>query len=92
MRIEAYNAVSQVYQSNKKTSNMTNPVANANDKFEISQTAKYYQVAKQAVSIAPDIREDKVADIKARMSSGTYTVKPEDFADKVISNASTITF
>jgi len=92
MRIEAYNAVSQIYQSNSKMATKTNPIANANDKFEISQTAKFYQVAKQAVSVAPDIREDKVADIKAKMSSGTYTVKPEDFADKVIENASTITF
>jgi len=92
MRIEAYNAVSQIYQSNSKMVAKTNSVANANDKFEISQTAKNYQVAKQAVSVAPDIREDKIADIKAKMSSGTYTVKPEDFADKVLNNASTITF
>jgi len=92
MRIEAYNAVSQVYQSNTKMANTTNPVANSNDKFEISQTAKYYQVAKQAVSAATDIREDKVADIKAKMSSGTYTVKSEDFADKVINNALPIIF
>ena len=92
MRIEAYNAISQVYQSNSKMVTKTNSVANANDKFEISQTAKSYQVAKQAVSVAPDIREDKVADIKAKMSAGAYTVKPEDFADKIMSNASTITF
>ena len=92
MRIEAYNAVSQVYQSNTKLTAKTNPVANANDKFEISQTAKSYQIAKQAVSAAPDIRQDKVADIKAKMSSGTYTVKSEDFADKVMSSASTLTF
>lgn len=92
MRIEAYNAVSQIYQSNSKMATNTNPVANDNDKFVISETAKYYQVAKQAVSVAPDIREDKVADIKAKMSSGTYTVKSEDFADKLINGASTITF
>ena len=92
MRIEAYNAVSQIYQSNSKMVAKTNSVANANDKFEISQTAKNYQVAKQAVSVAPDIREDKVADIKAKMSSGAYTVKSEDFADKVLNSASTITF
>jgi len=92
MRIEAYNAISQVYQSNTKMAGKTNPVENANDKFEISQIAKSYQVAKQAVSVAPDIRADKVADIKAKMSSGTYTVRAEDFADKVMSSASTITF
>ena len=92
MRIEAYNAVNQVYQSNRKMATKTDSVASASDKFEISQTAKSYQVAKQAVNAAPDFREDKVADIKAKMSSGTYTVKAEDFADKVMSNASTITF
>jgi len=92
MRIEAYNAVSQVYQSNTKMVSKTNPVANVNDKFEISQTAKSYQVAKQAVSAAPDIRQDKVADIMAKMSSGTYTVKSEDFADKVMDSASTLIF
>ena len=92
MRIEAYNAVSQVYQSNTKLVAKTNTIANANDKFEISQTAKSYQVAKQAVNAAPDIRQDKVADIKAKMSAGAYTVKPEDFADKVMGSASTLIF
>ena len=92
MRIEAYNAVNQVYQSNRKMATKTDSVASASDKFEISQTAKSYQVAKQAVNAAPDIREDKVADIKAKMSSGTYTVKSEDFADKVINNALPIIF
>lgn len=92
MRIEAYNAINQVYQTNTKMAAKTNKTADANDKFEISQTAKSYQVAKQAVSAAPDIREDKVAEIKAKMASGTYTVSAEDFADKVLDSASTITF
>lgn len=92
MRIEAYNAINQVYQTNSKMVTKTNATAGSNDKFEISQTAKSYQVAKQAVSAASDIREDKVAEIKAKMASGTYTVSAEDFADKVLDSTSTITF
>lgn len=92
MRIEAYNAISQVYQANSKMATKTNATASSNDKFEISETAKSYQVAKQAVSAAPDIREDKVAEIKAKMASGTYTVSAEDFAEKVLDSTSTITF
>lgn len=92
MRIEAYNAVSQVYQSNTKPVAKTNTVSKTNDQLEISQTAKNYQVAKQAVSTAPDIREDKVADIKAKMASGTYTVSAQDFADKILGDETTLTF
>ena len=92
MRIEAYNAVSQIYQSNTRMTNKTAPNKGVNDQFEISQTAKNYQVAKQAVSSAPDIREDKVAEIKAKMASGTYSVTAQDFAEKVLSDSSTLSF
>lgn len=91
MRIEAYNAVGQVYQTNSKVAK-ANEVSKTNDKFEISETAKTYQTAKKAVSAAPEVREDKVAEIKAKMSSGNYTVKPEDFAEKIINSSLTIKF
>lgn len=92
MRIEAYNAVSQVYQSNTKMATKTNQTASTNDKFEISEAAKSYQVAKQAVGSSSDIREDKVADIKAKMASGNYTVTAADFADKILGDSTTLTF
>ena len=43
--------------------------SSVSDKFEISDTAKTYQTARTAVSKASDVREDKIADIKARMAS-----------------------
>ena len=68
MRIDAYNAVNQIYQTSQiskaKTAAKTSSVS---DKFEISDTAKTYQTARTAVSKASDVREDKIADIKARM-------------------------
>lgn len=93
MRIDAYNAVSQVYQANA-TSNVkgVGKVSSANDKFEISDVAKTYATAKSAVASAPDVREDKIADIKARIAAGTYQVSASDVADKIINTVSTLTF
>ena len=54
------------------------------DKLEISQAGKDYQVAKQAVKEASDIRVDLVNDIKERLANGTYNVSDEDFADKLL--------
>ena len=41
-------------------------------------------MAKSAVKAAPDVRESKVADIKKQISSGTYNVSGESFADKLL--------
>lgn len=97
MRIDAYNAISQVYQANatskvNSTVNSTGKVASANDKFDISDTAKTYSVAKTAVAESSDVREDKIADIKARIAAGTYAVSAEDVADKIVNSVSTLTF
>ena len=50
------------------------------DKLSISRTGQDYQIAKQAVKDAPDIREDKVSDLKSRIESGSYEVSAKDFA------------
>ena len=102
MRIDAYNAVNQIYQTsqisktktttkvdNTKTAAKTSSVS---DKFEISDTARTYQTARTAVSKASDVREDKIADIKARMAAGTYNISSEAVADKILNNISTLTF
>ena len=87
MRIDAYNAVNQIYQTSQisktKTAAKTSSVS---DKFEISDTAR------TAVSKASDVREDKIADIKARMAAGTYNISSEAVADKILNNISTLTF
>lgn len=94
MRVDAYSAVSQIYQKSNNVSvkKKNNRDAVATDKFEISQSAKDYQVAKEAVSNASDIREDKVADIKARLAAGTYKVSTEAIADKILGTAKTFAF
>lgn len=85
MRIDAYNQVAQLYNVNKTTrTKSTASVERPRDAVQISQAGKDYQIAKQAVANAPDIREDKVADLKAQVKSGNYNVDTGDFASKLL--------
>lgn len=84
MRIDAYNKVSQLYQSaGTKKTNKTNS-ATTSDRYEVSEAGKFYQIAKKAVAAAPDIREDKVNDIKNRLASGTYNLNSEEIASALV--------
>ena len=86
MRIDAYNAVSQIYKTSSYSKN-NKAVTNKkeNDKYEISDTAKLYQVAKSAVASTSDVRMDMV-------QAGTYNISSEDVADKILDRISTLTF
>lgn len=86
MRIDAYNAINQIYNTSgvKKTSTVSKAVTS--EQYQVSRAGKDYQVAKAAVAQASDVREDVVADIKARMDAGTYSVSAMDFANKIVDN------
>ncbi len=84
MRIDAYNAISQVYQTNTSYKTKAADRTYGSDKVEISTFGKEFQTAKAAVSQAPDVREDKIAEIKAMMSAGTYHISGMDFANKIV--------
>lgn len=87
MRIDAYSAVNQVYQTNMQTKKeTTEKKISRDDKIEISQVGKDMTVAKKAISEAPDLREDKVKAIKEQMEAGTYSVSSEAIADKLINS------
>lgn len=84
MRIDAYNQISQIYKTNSKMNTQKTSSVSAKDRVEISSFGKAYQVAKNAVANAPDVREDRVAELKARIQNGTYEVSSECFADKLL--------
>ena len=60
--------------------------------LKLRQQLRHHQTARTAVSKASDVREDKIADIKARMAAGTYNISSEAVADKILNNISTLTF
>ena len=90
MRIEAYNQVAQIYKANKAASApKTVGAGTSRDEVQISSFGRDFQIAKQAVAEASDIREDKVAKIAAKVNSGNYDVNVDDFAGKLLEKYNT---
>lgn len=86
MRIDAYNKVSQMYQTSKVNAIDSTKKVGKSDQLEISQTGKDYQTVKQAVAGVSEVRMDKVEEIKRKLASGTYDVSMNEVADKLLDN------
>lgn len=87
MRIDGINKINQAYKINStKKVEKAKKVNNDKDSLAISDHARELQIAKKAVKNAPDVRMDKVNDIKKRLESGTYNVSAEEVADKIVDN------
>jgi len=84
MRIEAYNQVNQIYNTNKTTKNDKTSKTNFSDQVQISSIGKDIQTLKQAVADSPDIREELTMPLKASIEAGTYNVSNESFAEKLL--------
>lgn len=54
------------------------------DNAYISPIGKDLSFVKKVLKDVPNIREDKVKEIKTRIENGTYEVSPEDFANKLL--------
>jgi negative regulator of flagellin synthesis FlgM len=54
------------------------------DTVVISDTAKRIQEARSQLETIPDMRSEKIAELKRRIEEGTYEVKPDKIADKMI--------
>ena len=51
---------------------------------EVSDRAREMATARAAAADAPDVREDKIAELKARIASGKYSVDPHAVADRMV--------
>lgn len=84
MRIDAYNKIGQMYQVNTKKPVNKQSKAQKSDKIEISDFGQSLAIAKQVVHDAPDVRMDRVMELKEQISSGKYQVSNEEIADKLL--------
>lgn len=85
MRVEFISQVASLYKTSKTTTNKNvSGAASSRDELSISQIGYDYQIAKQAVAEASDIREDKISQLKKQVSSNQYSVDTEDFASKLL--------
>ena len=87
VNIDAY--VNQVQEKDKADAASEQPEkqqAKA-DTVVLSDTAKTVQEAKTQLESIPDVREDKVAELKEQIENGTYEVDSEKLAQKMITDS-----
>ncbi len=53
-------------------------------KTDISARAKEFSKAKEVAASAPDVREERIAELKRRIQSGAYQTDPNAIADKMV--------
>ena len=84
IHIDAY--VNQVQDKNKAGASGEKPEKTAvkSDTVLISDTAKRIHEARKQLDSIPDIREDKVAQLKNQIKNGTYEINAEKIAGKMI--------
>jgi negative regulator of flagellin synthesis FlgM len=50
----------------------------------LSTASKDVQTANEVIASEPEVREDKVAELKAKIESGNYTIDNQAVADKMV--------
>ena len=50
----------------------------------LSQASKELRLANETIASAPDVREDKIAEIRDKIESGTYRIDNQAVADKMV--------
>ena len=82
--IDAYTKnVDEKKNINSSTKNNTKGLL-AEDKVELSSFTNNINKAKQLIQAIPDIREDKIADIKNQIEKGTYHFKEKELASRIL--------
>ncbi len=64
-----------------------NSVAVESDAVSISEKGKDVSEMTRTLKEMPDVRADKIADLKERIANGTYNVSGRDIASKIINTA-----
>jgi len=80
--------VVQQYKANEKAATAHGKQVSGNaapeEKVSLSDRAKDIQQAKKTIDQLPDVREEKVKELKNAIDTGTYRVEGEKVADKMI--------
>lgn len=77
--------VLKTYGKSVKHAEATDKVNKTSDKVEISSMARDIQIARKALSDVPEVRTEKLDEIKQLMASGNYKPSAEDIVDKLFS-------
>jgi len=87
MKISNISSVYEIYSTNKPAvSGKIDNSGTEKDDFKVSEKAREMQFTMKAVFSAPNIREDRIADLTSRINEGSYNISAESVADKILSN------
>jgi negative regulator of flagellin synthesis FlgM len=84
IQIDAY--VNQVHDKNKvdPSPSKLDKAPAKTDTVVISDAAKRIQEIRNQLDEIPDVREEKVAQLKNQIENGTYQINPDKIAEKII--------
>ena len=85
MRIDAMSRVYDAYKVQGSLPSKKIEHTQSKDEVTLSSEAKDFATLTKLLSKTPDVRTDRVEDLKNQISSGTYTVRAEEVAEKIIS-------
>lgn len=57
------------------------------ERVDLSSKAKDIQQIKQIIDQAPDVRTDKVQELKQKIESGNYDIDAEKIAEKIVAES-----
>ncbi len=69
---------------NKNSGKKYEKAESKKDELALSSSARYFQIARSAVSNSPEVRDDIVSHFRGRIETGLYNVKAEDIASKLL--------
>ena len=77
-------AASRADSSKKPGTAASAPYTGDSARAEISSRAREFAAAKEVASAASDVREDRIAELKRRIESGSYKVDADAIADRMV--------
>jgi len=54
------------------------------EKVDLSSRAKDIRQIKQLLNQTPEVREDKISELKRQIESGKYTIQSDQIAEKIV--------
>ncbi len=91
MKISDAHSLSKIVKLPENEASETQPKASPPvqgvDRVTLSPQAREIRDAQRALAAIPDVREDKVAEAKARIAEGRYRVDSREIAERMIKEA-----
>ena len=81
----------QQYQKTEKVQDEANPIVSGSaapeEKVNLSTKARDTQQLRDAVSQLPDVREEKISELKDKVDKGAYDVNGQKIAEKMVAES-----